>query len=670
MKRLRRPAVQAGVVAVLGGLVVFALAHLVFPHHTTNHDEGVYLQQAAMLLEGQLFLYPPVEETFRPWFFVTDGGRLYPKYAPVPAAMFAVGKLLGGYRVALALIAAGALALTYHTAREAFDEQTGVVASALMLGSPLFLIDASVFLSYVPTMLWNLGFAAAYLRADRTGSRRTAALAGLSVGLAFFARPYTAVLFASPFIVHALWRLRTLDRARVQRLTVTAVCGLTGVAATLAYNRVVTGSALLFPYEAFAPLDGLGFGYREIRGYSREFTPAMSLDANAELLWKLATQWVVAGPLGTLAALGGVAAALRRGLDSRQAALAGVFLSVPLGNLYFWGTVNMLGDLGDPTDGLVAFLGPFYHVDVLVPTAAFGAVGVLAATRWFRAAVAEQVSGDRLRPALVVATLCLAAVGGGATVAAAAGPVSDNYAVTQQFEQAYEPFEERDLDGALVFLPTPYGQWLNHPFQAVRNDPGFDGDTVYAMQHRQFDVVDAYPDRTYYRYVYRGEWVPYLGRAVEPRLQRVTVAEGEAVRTDVAATVPEQAALVSIRLTNGEESDYATVRGTEPLDLRLVTDRNSTRLAGEGIEEAVTVATPEDGTVTLVMFVDYGTGAGFTYRADLPVERTDGGVKTLTPRLEVCTVPRRCGGQAAYVPGSHREGIGMNATTTVRKTEG
>jgi hypothetical protein len=217
-------------------------------------------------------------------------------------------------------------------------------------------------------------------------------------------------------------------------------------------------------------------------------------------------------------------------------------------------------------------------------------------------------------------------------------------------------------------LPTPYGDWLNHPFQSVRNDPGFDGDTVYAMQHRQFDVIDAYPDRNYYRYVFRGEWVPYLGLPVEPRLQPVSVAEGETVRTDVSASVPEQAALVSIRLASEGENDYATVTGADRLDLQLSTDRDRTRLTGDGIDDQVSVPTPESGTVTLIMFVDYGTGAGFEYRAELPVDQTDEGVRTLTPRLEVCKDQRRCGGEAAYVPGTHRDGISMNATITAENT--
>lgn len=666
MNRLRRARVQAGVVAVVGGLVVFTLAHLVFPYHTTNHDEAVYLQQAAMLLDGQLFLTPPVDGPFRPWFFVESERGLYAKYTPVTAAMFAVGKLLGGYRVALALVATGTLTAMYHTAREAFDARTGVLASGLMLASPLFLVNGSVFLSYVPTLMWNLIFAAAYLHTHRTGSRKTAILAGVAVGLAFFTRPYTAVLFAMPFVVHALWTLRTLDRRRIEQLGLTALFGLCGVGATLAYNRVVTGDPLLFPYEAFAPRDGLGFGSREILGYSREFTPALSLRANAEILRLYATEWVVAGPLGTLAAAVGLAVARNRGLDGRQLALAGVALTVPLGNLYFWGTVNILGALGDPNDGLVRFLGPFYHTDLLVPTVAFAAVGLLWASDRLRKVVPARVSVGRARPALAALLLVGAAIGGGAAVAAAATPLSDNYSVTQQYETAYEPFEERALADSVVFLPRPYGDWLNHPFQALRNDPGFDGNAVYAMQREQFAVTEAYPERQYYRYGYRGQWAPFIGQSVEPRLQPVELAEGEAVRTEISATVPDQAQSVTLRLTDGgsitSASNITTVPASQDLSLQLVTGRERTSLAGSGVTDQVSVPTPDRGTVTLVAFVDYGYGSAVKYRFELAVDRTATGVRALTPTMEVCWSEQRCGGQAAYIPGTHRSGIQLNAT--------
>ncbi|MBX0303131.1 ArnT family glycosyltransferase [Haloarcula salinisoli] len=668
MNRLRRPRVQAALVALLGGVVVYTLAHVVFPYHTSNHDEAVYLQQAAMLLEGQLFLRPPVDGPFRPWFFVESGQGLYSKYTPPTAAMFAVGKLLGGYRIALGLIATGALVGTYHTVREAFDARTGVVATILMLASPLFVVEASIFLSYVPALFWNLTFGASYLHADRTGSRRTATLAGLAVGIAFFTRPYTAVLFATPFILHALWTLREQGRGALDRVGLTALFGLVGVAVTLGYNAVLTGHPTVFPYQAFAPLDGLGFGYREIAGYSRTFTPQLSLRANAEVLVLFATEWVVAGPFGILAALVGLWTVRQRGFDDRQLALAGIAVTVPLGNLLFWGNLNILGELADPSDGLVSFFGPYYHTDLLVPVVAFGAVGLLAAVEWGRETLPDHVSAERAGPAVTALLLVGAAVAGSVAVAAVAAPVEENYDVTQQYEQAYEPFDGRELDDTVVFLPQTYGNWLNHPFQMLRNDPGFDGETVYAMQRQQFAVVDSYPDRTYYRYVYRGQWAPFLDQSVEPRLQRVRVTSGDSVTTEITATVPEAAESVTVQINNGtantSANEYTTTPDVTELSLRLDTDANRSRLSGDAIEESIAVPTPERGTVTVVAFVDYGADRAVKYRWALPVNETGTGVRALTPRMEVCWSERLCGGQAAYVPRSHGDEITLEARVT------
>jgi hypothetical protein len=660
----------AVLISALGVLTVFLLAHEVFPYHTSNHDEAVYLQQAAMLLEGRLFIHPPVPHSMRPWFFVQEGGTMYPKYSPVPAAMFAVGKLLGGFRVALALVAGGVLALTYATIAEAFDRRTGVLASGFLFVSPLFLVDASVFLPYVPTTFWNLVFAFAYLRADRTGSRRYAALAGVAVGVAFFARPYTAVLFALPFIAHALWTLRGLDRETLTRQSVTATLGFVGVVVTLGYNAVVTGDPFVFPYAAFAPQDGLGFGHREILGYDRDYTPWLAVRANARVLVTYATDWVAAGLLGTLTAIAGLGWWVRHGDRSpRQSAVAGVALTVVLGNVYFWGTLNILGELADPTDGLVSFLGPYYHVDLLIPTALFAALGIQAAWRYAKRTL-DGFDARHIRSGVLAAFVLTSLLAGALTAGALADPIQDNAAVTDQYEQAYAPFENHTFENAVVFLPTPYGDWLAHPFQALRNDPGFDGDAVYAIQERQFAVADAFPDRTLYRYSYRGEWLPYANQAVEPKLERIHVTEGERVETTIRAGVPETGETVSIRVSTANGSDYATVTDTRKLSLTLAVedgtdDENATvTLTGDGFETPASVTVSGRDSVVMTMFVDYGTGAGFNYRIVVPVDDGEESVRLLTPYTEVCRNQRLCGGEATSLPGETRDGVYVRTNTT------
>jgi len=647
--------------AVLTGVAVYLIGEGVFPYYTSNHDEAVYLQQAAMLLEGQVTMTPPVEESFRPWFFVAEDGHLYPKYTPVTAGLFAVGGLVGSYRLTLAGLAALAVALTDGVVSEIFDDRTGLVAAGLLAVSPLFVVQAAVFLPYVPAFTLNLLFAWAYLRADRTDDRRFAALAGGAIGLSFWARPYTAVLFATPFVCHALWTLRTLDRAAVSRQVVTAGFGLTGVALALGYNAVMTGEPLLFPYEAFAPEDGLGFGHREILGYEREYTPSLALEANARNLFQLFTRWTPANFLGTVVAVLGVGALLgqpERRRDPRVLAVLGTLVTIVVGNLYFWGTLNVLGDLSDPNDGLISDLGPYYHVGVLLSTVTLGALGVTS--------VADICRRDRFRPAtrrlLTVVGVVAVLVAAGLAVGAVAAPLSENYETTQQYGKAYEPIEDHSFEDGLVFLPTPYGDWLNHPFQTLRNDPDFDGDVVYALQHREFAVAESFPERTLYRYTMRGEWVPFAGQPVTPRLHEIEHVSGESIRMELTLGVPEAVEILELRASVDGEGNSTTVALTDEIDATVVASSGDISVRSPSFVNNLTIPHDGESPLRIVTFVDYGALGGFEYVARLPLVRENGQYRALSPYLEVCRTPSRCGGAAAYVPGEHRAGVSMNAT--------
>ena len=679
----RRTTYGRAIVALVGALVVWLVATRLFPYHSLNHDEGVYLQQAAMLLDGQLFLSPPVEEVFRPWFFVPDGARLYPKYNPVPAAMFALGKLAGGYRLALAAIAAGNLALIAGVVREAFDRRTALVATLILLASPLFVINSAVFLPYAPTTMLNLAFAYCYLRADRTGDRRWAAGAGASVGLAFFARPYTAVLFAAPFIGHALWTLRGIprsmldgdehspfrpeDRSTLIRQGTVAALGLLGVGVTLGYNAITTGSPLLFAYEAFAPLDGLGFGQRRILDHEVDYTVDLALRANRRVLTLFFTEWVAGGPVGTVLAAGGLAVAVRRGLSAQQATVAGVFCSVSAGNVYFWGNFNLLGDLERTGDGLVAVLGPYYHFDLLVPTATFAAVGVLALASVVRERVGERASLGRAAPrfAFVTVLLLSAGVAGVVTAADFDDRVERSETVTETYETAYEPFEDRPPANSLVYLPDPYGNWLNHPFQALRNDPGFDGRAVYALDERPFETADAFPNRSQYRYVYQGPWAPFDGSPRAARLQRVEDVAGSSATLNATVGVPSGAQSTTVRLGAGTDSIYAVSNDpAETMSFQLQLTPERVRLVGLEPQGANSFALDGRETLRFSVFVDYAPGGSFTYRFEVPVAPQDGAVRALTPRIELCRGARSCSGAAAYIPETAPDGVFVQTNLT------
>jgi hypothetical protein len=707
-------ALAAGL-AVVAGLAIFWIASTVFPYHSSNHDEAVYLQQAAMLLDGQLQLYAgELVDVFRPWFFVEDGGRLYPKYAPVPSAMFALSMaLFSEPRVTLAAVAAGNVALVYLLGATVFDRRVGLVAGAVFAAAPMALATTSVFLPYAPTTLLNLVFAVCYVRSARDGRRDLAALAGLAIGTAFFARPYTAVLFALPFIGHALWTVARSGRNRwlgaeesspgpdragwiglpdpIVRNGLIAALGLVGVAITLAYNARLTGSPLVFPYQAFAPLDGPGFGRRVILGHEVAYTPSLALRANGYALWFFATRWFTAGPIGTLFALAGAAIAVQRvrrdrlsGAGFGAAILLGVVVTVVAGNVPFWGTHNLLGTLSDPTDGLVAQFGPFYHFDLLVPLSIFAAVGAVAAGERLRTAVRTRTTTRRARVLLLLVLAISLPVAGVANATLVSTPLDRSAAYTEKYEQAYAPFEERgeELENALVFLPTPYGPWQNHPFQYLRNEPGFDGEVVYAL-HRspasRFDVLDSYPDREYYRYTYRGEWTPNPDQHVTPKLERLSVREGARLDGRTRVGVPARVQSARVRLTTGEgarSGEQATHSIAEPGETIAVewavdpTGARVTAVDGSAVDDPRTVPFADADEIVLTVTLVQPDGSTLTYRQEAAVRPTDDGVEVIwPPERSVCPLVTDCGREGTYLPDNpdiHRDGVSFETELTER----
>jgi len=693
-----RERLLAALVAVGAGLAVFLVASEVFPYHSSNHDEAVYLQQAELLLGGQLQLFPGgLSEAVRPWFFVAEEGRLYPKYQPLPAGLYAVSMaLFGEPRVTLAAIAAGNVALVYTLGGLAFDRRVGLLAALGFAAAPMTLVTSAVFLPYAPTTFFNLAFAVAYLRANRTGRAASAVLAGGAIGVAFSMRPYTAVLFATPFLAHAAWELRTglreradgaivaglLGMSALRRQTLTAVVGLAFVALTLAYNSAVTGSPLTFPYEAFAPRDGPGLGRRRILDHSVEYSLPVAVRTNAEVGWYLLTRWGPAGALGTaLAGLGLVGSSrLRRllpgglstalvdpddsGGSTARVLLAGLFVTVPAGNLLFWGNYNILATPGDPTDGLLGQFGPFYHFDLLAPLAIFGAAGALALWR-AREPVAGPVRARLPRgvptppPGVRRVALAAVAVGGLLAVSGAlvAEPLERNAAHTATYEDAYDPFEDREFDDAVVFLPTPYGDWLSHPFQPLRNDPGLDGDAVYVTDRDpagDFAVVDAYPDRTYYRYTYRGEWtVDPAEREVTPLLEQQSLLSGPRLDGEMTVGVPERVSHAQVRIETGAGQATHTVEapGNEIQVSWTVDDGTATLAAVDGESVSAGVQTADIDEVVVLARLVQPAGETLTYRQATPVRTDTEGVEALWPgERRLCPLVSDCGREGTYLP--------------------
>jgi len=488
-------ALAAAVWAILGST-------LFLPRLTDNGDEAVYLLQAESFRAGHLF--PPAAEptgAFLPWLSTTSAHHYVTKYTPVfPAFIAGSHRVFGSDRAALALAAAGAVVACYHLAKEILGRRRdAVVAAAFLAGSPLFVIQSVTYLSYLFNAALLMGFAAALLAGVRHRSGPLLAVAGLLFGLAFFARPFDAVLVGGPLLVWWGWS----GRHRVRRLVAEAswiglgaVPPLGGMAV---YFQVATGSFLRPPFTFVGPSDTLGFGPKRMYAGMPwlDYTPGRALLAFGRLT-VLTGFWGFGGLL-----LVGLAVLGYRTLGGGAGRwLTLVSATVPLGYLFFWGSFSS-SEWGGPWR-----FGPFYWLPVIIPASILAAAGFARLQRW-DPTVARFVAAGMAVVSLFV------------TVRA----VGEHRRLGAQRDRLYAAplAAAATLDRAVVFLPPLDGPYLLQPFSLARNAT-FDGPVVWAVDRgarRNLDVVRSLPDRTPYRVL------PGATRRSPTRLQRLAVVDGK-----------------------------------------------------------------------------------------------------------------------------------------------
>jgi 4-amino-4-deoxy-L-arabinose transferase-like glycosyltransferase len=473
------PAAPA-ILAIVAAFVAVAGSLWLFPLLTENHDEGAYLAQAESLQAGHLFPVAPDAhgDSFRPWLAVERDGHYVYKYAPVHAGVLATGGvLLGSERAALGLIAAAAVMLCFAVCRELqLSRRTALLAALFLALSPLYVIQSMTFLPYVTSLALSLAFMYLFLRGVRLKSIGLVAASGFVLGVAFFARPFDAILFAFPVLVWVLIRIKFRNDLGTAARTLgwLAVGALPVLLSFFTYNWIAAGDPFDLPFQLLDSSDTLGFGYRRVLGLAPylDFTVARAWDAAVRNVL-LVVMWGFGSAVLVILALCGLFTRLEIQV---RALLLAMFFVWPVGLFFFWGSYGYTFGW----DG-GRFLGPWYYLPALVPLVIAAAIGF-----------------DRLLSAS--RTLSVAAVIGACvlTVPVFTRTIDTNRARTARREVVHRAVTSAvRSDRALVFLPGVWGAFLQHPFPFLRNNGDYDGHIVYAVHAGQGDleVANDFPGR-------------------------------------------------------------------------------------------------------------------------------------------------------------------------------
>ncbi len=257
--------------SLLAVALTYGVSGRVFERIPHLEDEIAYVWQARVIGQGRLYLpSPPEPKSFLVPFVVDYEGRRFGKYPLGWPAVLSLGVRLGLRDWVNPLLAGLSVWLLYRLGRKLLSAPAALLAAALMLTSPFFLLNAASLLSHLwgmtLTLIFALGWVDAFLvpPSGSGGARGQPRLAlytaALALGALALSRPFSALGVALPFALHGayLWwrgggsvRRRLLEFA----LLAGAVSGLHFV-----WQYALTGDFWRNPYTLWWEYDRVGFG--------------------------------------------------------------------------------------------------------------------------------------------------------------------------------------------------------------------------------------------------------------------------------------------------------------------------------------------------------------------------------------------------------------------------
>ena len=466
----------AGACAVLSRFVFDGVPHI--------DDSIAYYFQAKMLSHGQLQVpAPPDAESFGMTHMVIKGSNWYSKFFPGWPAILSLGVLAGVPWLINPILGGIAIVLAHRLVLRVYDRGTANATILLLGASPWLIATSSEMMSHAAALVWAL---LALLAIDHQRGKSLgpwAIVAAVSLGMLYLTRPFDAALLGA---AAALWAWGVGgQRLSFGSLAAIAVVSLGIASLMFQYNRVLTGSPTVAPFQLWADnlfgpgVDVFGFGpdvgipmWRNIDPIPGHGVADVVLNANRNFTTMNFELFGWAAGSLILAVIAALLGPWRRG----DVLFLGVPLIVVVGHTFYWAP-------GGPD------LGARYWYLMIVPLVALTVRGA----EMIRARIAARggtLPGTRAALAMVIAS------------ASALLCVMPWRSVTKYHRyrdiggEVRTLAREHDWNHALIFVRTPWRSDYQSAFNFM--SPRFDDGPVFVRDagpgHREA-VIKRFPDR-------------------------------------------------------------------------------------------------------------------------------------------------------------------------------
>ncbi len=227
-----------------------------------SDDEHAYAFMGQLFASGRIYV-PSLPAPLRPFLdnqFIVNNGKMYGIYFPGHPIALAIGERLHAMAWVPTVSATLTVPLAFGVARRIFGQRTALLTLPLLLVSPYFLFPSATLLAHSTAAFLLMAFLYAILRVrEAPRALRWWIVAGVALSWAGLTRPFSAPLFALPWLVWVgtdLWSRR--DGRAMRGALAFCLIGAGAFGLLLAYQYALSGSPFVSGYQTFSRMHHWG----------------------------------------------------------------------------------------------------------------------------------------------------------------------------------------------------------------------------------------------------------------------------------------------------------------------------------------------------------------------------------------------------------------------------